>query len=469
MDFRNLVDGIHDTACVLSVEKKQNGEFGEIRIVAGNDKFIAVAEEPPFGVDRKLQTLRFEPDSPYDKYLPKTPDFEQKCYQAAVLKKTVYTYIYLNVCDMWFNMFFWPVAYETDELAYCVYATEPCDVDDIGMASLNFSAIAEEVLKTCIKLRGARDFIKTMNDVIGDVRNLCGAQVCTVMVVNHDKGTSNILAKSTAADSTIKALTQYPNMYDIAMSWIDTLGERDCIIIRNEKEMEYAGKVNYPWYQTLKESGVKSIILFPLRYNREHIGFIWTTNFDVDNTERIKEALELTTFFISSEIANYLILKKLEHISYTDLLTGIFNRNAMNGRIAAITAGEETFDGPYGVVFADLNGLKRVNDEEGHDAGDILIKKAALLLQEVFKGGDIYRAGGDEFMIIVPRCTEQSFNTKVEQLRARASDPGNVSLSVGSVFNSSGLDIRDLLKTADEAMYADKECYYEKWPERRYR
>ena len=233
--------------------------------------------------------------------------------------------------------------------------------------------------------------------------------------------------------------------------------------------MEYAREVNYPWYKTLKESGVKSIIMFPLRYNREHIGFIWATNFDIDNTGHIKEALELTTFFISSEIANYLMLKKLEHISYTDLLTGVYNRNAMNDRIAAITAGEETFDEPYGVVFTDLNGLKRVNDEEGHDAGDILIKKAALLLQEVFKGGDIYRAGGDEFMIIVPRCTEKSFIAKVEWLRARASDPENVSLSVGSVFNSNGLDIRDVLKTADEAMYADKERYYEKWPERRYR
>ena len=469
MDFQNLVDSIHDIACVLSVEKKQNGEFGEIRIVAGNDKFIAIVEDPPFFTDRNIQAPRFEPDSLYDRYLPKTADFEQKCYRAAVLKKTVYTYIHLNVCDMWFNMFFWPVTYETDELAYCVYATEQCDVDDIGMASLNFSAIAEEVLKTCIKLRGAHDFEKTMNEVIGDVRNLCGAEVCTVMVVNNDKGLSRILAKSTAAGSTIKDLTKYPNMYDIAMSWIDTIGERDCLIFRNEKDMEYAREVNYPWYKTLKESGVKSIIMFPLRYNREHIGFIWATNFDIDNTGHIKEALELTTFFISSEIANYLMLKKLEHISYTDLLTGVYNRNAMNDRIAAITAGEETFDEPYGVVFTDLNGLKRVNDEEGHDAGDILIKKAALLLQEVFKGGDIYRAGGDEFMIIVPRCTEKSFIAKVEWLRARASDPENVSLSVGSVFNSNGLDIRDVLKTADEAMYADKERYYEKWPERRYR
>ena len=469
MDFRNLVDSIHDTACVLSVEKKQNGEFGEIRIVDGNEKFIAVAENPPFYDDRKTQTPKFEQNSPYDKYLPKTLDFEQKCYQAAVLKKTIHTYIHLNVCDMWFNMFFWPVAYETDGLGYCVYATEPCNVDDIGMASLNSSSITEEILKTCIKLRGAHDFEKTMNEVIGDVRELCGAEICKVMLVNHEKGTASVLAQSQAPDSTMKPFTQYPNMYDITLSWNDTIGERDCLIFRNEKEMEYVKEVNYPWYQTLEESGVKSIIIFPLRYNREHIGFIWASNFDIDNTERIKEALELTTFFISSEIANHIMLKKLEHISYTDLLTGIYNRNAMNDRIDAITAGDETFDGPYGVVFADLNGLKRVNDEGGHDAGDNLIKKAAMLLTEVFKGYDIYRAGGDEFLVIAAHCTEQSFAAKVDTLRARAADPDDVSFSVGSVFNSAGIDIRDILKTADDAMYADKERYYEKWPERKIR
>lgn len=163
------------------------------------------------------------------------------------------------------------------------------------------------------------------------------------------------------------------------------------------------------------------------------------------------------------------MLERLEHIGYTDMLTGINNRNAMNNRIAAIVSGKEVLSEPYGIVFADLNGLKRVNDEGGHYAGDLLLKKAALILQEVFMGYDIYRTGGDEFMIIVPDCNELQFSEKNKILKDRSSDPDNVCLSVGSFFNDSGHDIRYAMRNADEAMYRDKEKYYSEHPERKYR
>lgn len=83
---------------------------------------------------------KFEPDSLYDRYLPNTPDFEDKCYSAAVLKKTIHTYIYLNVCNLWFNMSFIPVESD-DGLCYCAYSTEPAEVDDIDMACVQRPAI----------------------------------------------------------------------------------------------------------------------------------------------------------------------------------------------------------------------------------------------------------------------------------------------------------------------------------------
>ncbi len=133
-----------------------------------------------------------------------------------------------------------------------------------------------------------------------------------------------------------------------------------------EKVSIYVKQVNYPWYLTLVESDVKSIVIFPLRHNRNLLGFIWTTNINVDHVQRIKDTLELTTFFISSEIASYLMLKQLEHVSYTDMLTGINNRNSMNDMVMKIVSGEAPVKEPYGVIFADINGLKRVNDVDGH-------------------------------------------------------------------------------------------------------
>ena len=284
MDFQKIVDSIFSTSCILSVENKAGGVCGEIRIVAGNKKFAEVAENPPFVPDKSIPLPKFEPDSIYDKYLPKTPDFEDKCYQSAVLKKTIHTYIHLNICDLWFNMLFWPLDYEEGDLSDCVYSTDPCDIKDIDMNASGPSKISDDVLKTCIKLRGTNEFNKTLDEVIKDIRELCGAEVCTLLLVDQEQGTSTTLARSKASDSTIKTILQYPNMYDIAMSWVDTIGERDCIIVRNDKDLEYVKEGNYPWYQTLEESKVRSIVVFPLRHSGELLGFIWATNFDVENT-----------------------------------------------------------------------------------------------------------------------------------------------------------------------------------------
>ncbi|MCR5848631.1 MAG: GGDEF domain-containing protein, partial [Lachnospiraceae bacterium] len=109
MDFQSYIDGFYPTSCVISVEKKNDGEYGDIRIVAGNKKFIAMAEYPPFLTDPNIPEIKFVPDCLYDKYLPRTPDFEDKCYNSAVLKKPIHTYIHLNVCNLWFNMFFLPI------------------------------------------------------------------------------------------------------------------------------------------------------------------------------------------------------------------------------------------------------------------------------------------------------------------------------------------------------------------------
>ena len=467
MDFQNFVDGFNSATCIISVEKKDGG-YGDIRIVAGNKKFIETAERPMYDTGSGLMENKFVPNSLYDRYLPKTPDFEDKCFHCATEKKTIHTYIHINVVDFWFNLSFIPVDCDKGGLCYCAYSSERAEVKDINIAASGATGTANDVLKTCIKLRGTNEFRKTMNEVIGDIRELCGSEVCTVMLVNEENGTASILAQSRAERTISRALSEYYNMYDIAMSWLDTIGERDSIIIKNEKDMEYVKEVNPLWHKTLEESNVKSIVIFPMRHRGKLLGFIWTTNINVDNVQKIKDTLELTTFFITSEIASYLMVKQLEKVSYTDLLTGIRNRNSMNDMVDSIVAGEASVKAPYGVIFADLNGLKRVNDEDGHSAGDLLLKKAGLVLQEVFIEDNVYRAGGDEFMVIAAGSRE-SFENKLKTLREKASDPDNVCFSFGYCYNDSGLDIRDAMRVADEEMYKDKEKYYFEHTERKYR
>ena len=196
---------------------------------------------------------------------------------------------------------------------------------------------------------------------------------------------------------------------------------------------------------------------------------MWAINFNTDDTVKIKETLELTTFFIASEISNYQLLQRLHVLSETDLLTGVKNRNAMNTMVNEIVEGTSKIKAPYTVVFADLNGLKKMNDENGHGAGDNLLKEAASIMQSVFFDGEVYRAGGDEFMTIVPGLREDELARRLERLIRQAEATGIVHFAIGACEVNGNEDIRDAMRIADEKMYLDKKSYYETYPERKYR
>ncbi len=472
MDFQMLADSFHEATCIISVQKMPDGKYGEIRFAAVNDLYRYPIEHPVISASGEMPAdvqIKFEPNSLYEKYIPKDIGFEDICYRCAVQKKQLHTYVHLNNMDMWFDIFVIPLQCDEDDLCYCAYSTKPCDLSEIDFSTVNHAGTLEDVLKTCIRLHDTNDFEQTMKEVIRDIRILCDAEVCTIMLMDTETESCSVLATNIRSGSTLKRVTQFVNFYEIANSWIRTIGESDCLVIQNEKDMEYISRVNNPWYLTLEEAGVDSVVMFPLRYNADLLGFIWATNYDTNNTLRIKEKLELSTYFISSEVANYKMMKRLEHISYTDLLTGVKNRNAMNNTVSGIVSGVDRINVPFGIVFADLNGLKRVNDYDGHQAGDLLLKKAAILLQEIFSDDDIFRAGGDEFMVIVSDCTRDRFEHKVALLKERSSDPENVCFAIGSFYDDSGCDIRNAMHKADEDMYRDKDEFYKKHPERKHR
>ena len=229
-------------------------------------------------------------------------------------------------------------------------------------------------------------------------------------------------------------------------------------------------KVRNPrWYKSMQGADIRSLVLFPLQYNNEIIGFIWATNFDTKDTDHIKETLELTTFFIASEIVNYQLLQKLEMLSSTDLLTGVRNRNAMNNRVLKIVSGRERMPSTYGIVFADLNGLKTINDDDGHNAGDTLLKNAAKALMDTFVDCEIYRAGGDEFVVIAMDKPKATIEAQIESLRKKAEAPEHVSFALGFYYDEKQGDIRIAMREADARMYEDKKQHYQMYSENRKR
>ena len=102
----------------------------------------------------------------------------------------------------------------------------------------------------------------------------------------------------------------------------------------------------------------------------------------------------------------------------------------------------------------------------GHEAGDKLLRESAKLLKEHFQNYEVYRSGGDEFVVILPNCSKEKFEDKVSKLKAESGYGSPVCFAVGSDWSNNPEDLRKCMHVADEAMYADKNNYYNQHPDK---
>ena len=142
-----------------------------------------------------------------------------------------------------------------------------------------------------------------------------------------------------------------------------------------------------------------------------------------------------------------------------DELTGLYGNNKFRDFIKGI----ESRASSVGVIFLDVNDLKKYNDTIGHHAGDLLIQKAAESISAASKENiHAFRNGGDEFVVVIPNCAESDiaafltdWREKLEALNAK-NDGIHCSISAGSAFGDGQYSMSDLLKLADERMYEEK-------------
>jgi len=160
---------------------------------------------------------------------------------------------------------------------------------------------------------------------------------------------------------------------------------------------------------------------------------------------------------------------QLRALSMSDEMTGLHNRRGFlmladqHARVARRQGS------PFAIVFADLNGLKTINDTLGHQAGDRSIRSVADVLRETFRDSDIIaRLGGDEFVALLVNSEPAMRDTIVARVRQGLAghnanqDPAlHLSLSIGiSFFDPEGpLSVADLMVEADRLMYAEKRAH----------
>ncbi len=152
--------------------------------------------------------------------------------------------------------------------------------------------------------------------------------------------------------------------------------------------------------------------------------------------------------------------ERLRYASTHDGLTDLYNRAYYEEEIRRLERGRQF---PVGVIVADLNGLKVTNDQHGHAAGDVLLKRAARVLKNAFHAEDVVaRIGGDEFAVLLPAANAAALDAACARLRQlqsadNAAYPGfALSIALGAALADRGAQLSDALKQADARMYEEK-------------
>ena len=213
-------------------------------------------------------------------------------------------------------------------------------------------------------------------------------------------------------------------------------------------------EVDSPDYRILKDQGIESLAAAPLKKNGQIIGFLGVDN-PMESTGDLS-LLRSVCSFVLEEMERRRLIQNLELFSYTDLLTGLQNRNSYIKMLDRLS--HQTLRS-LGVIYIDINGMKKINDSNGHKYGDRVIKKVADILKSRVENS-AYRVGGDEFTVICADIGKQDFQTLTEKLIRDFDRNKEYDVSIGHTWKEGNVSADEEILKADDLMYAEKQRYY---------
>lgn len=204
-------------------------------------------------------------------------------------------------------------------------------------------------------------------------------------------------------------------------------------------------------------------------------GEIWNRNkngelfIELLSINTVKDSLDNPVYYVGifSDITERKAMElHIQHLAHHDLLTNLPNRTLLTDRIEQALLMAERTKHQLAIMFIDLDYFKKVNDELGHEVGDILLQQVAERLKLCLRSADtVSRYGGDEFVILLPEIATIEDATIIAQRIVKSiKEPflinehvANISSSIGiSIYPNDSLQHDDLIRCADEAMYESK-------------
>ncbi|SCY10368.1 diguanylate cyclase (GGDEF) domain-containing protein [Pseudobutyrivibrio sp. AR14] len=437
-DILRMLKDLPDACCVFQVVTDPFGTVRDMLFLFANEKYASLVGKP----SAELIGATY-----YSTVSNRDEDWIRLSYQAAIMRQSVINRTYNTQFNKWFE--FWAVP--VFKKGFCAFIIHDVTAEKRKEDTKEITTKSNNVIIECAKALSAGDFkkgIKAALKVLGTTLKADRA-----MIIENNKGEiGEIVEWSDRVNGTGLPSRKEFEQYDIFTMWNKQMyGENiiiieDTLLVNVKNQQAYAGMLS---------GKVSNYVLAKLTDKNTIIGYLLVDNISRETDVNIKEVVESVAIFISEEVRNYILQSEMLYMSEHDILTDVGNRKAFNSKIGML----EGMDISVGICFVDINGLKSVNDEMGHEAGDNVIKEASEAIASIFKKKYCYRIGGDEFVVVMPQVSEGTFAQHVERLRKKSK---KISMAIGSVWSEKCLDVEELVNIADKNMYADKTEFYSK-------
>jgi diguanylate cyclase (GGDEF)-like protein len=234
------------------------------------------------------------------------------------------------------------------------------------------------------------------------------------------------------------------------------------------KEDYLAGMRNWPLPPgTLEEAGILPDLVAPVVWGGNTYGALVLSG-SAEPLGGKRPYASMLADMVASAFQNSIAVEAADLEASTDSLTGLYNRAYLARRFETELRRARNYMAPLSVLILDIDHFKKVNDTYGHPAGDAILKKLAEIIRKFTRASDfVVRYGGEEFVVVMTASNQDQAIHYIEQLREKVAAtqfavPGHVptlkvTISAGvSSFPEDGQSTADLLKAADQALYAAK-------------
>ncbi len=221
-------------------------------------------------------------------------------------------------------------------------------------------------------------------------------------------------------------------------------------------------------YQPLKSSS-RSIMIVPMIAHGKIIGLLTAESPQVGAfSERDEKMLSVVARSAAMALDNALLHRKLEEMTITDELTGIFNYRYFAEKLKEEQRRAARYNLPLSLIMLDIDWFKKFNDTYGHEVGNIVLKGITSVIKKCIRDVDIFcRYGGEEFVVILPQTPQIEVTRIGERIRQQVEAAGfsggdnipelKVTVSVGvTSFPENGKPHEEILSIADQALYRAK-------------